>query len=862
MQALAPAKVALTPLSPPTPAAFAWMSTHVPLDELRELLVRDVFLPLQQHSMYVLDAGAALFGEVVPLPHVLPAYMAAFQHISKYTATARHRQDILDMRRLFTEVLHHVLAALRDDIVVSLSGRVRLKLVANAWETHRKLSSVLCGLFKSVDHIPASKAALAKPSAETATDAATATANDARHKRPPSTETNTILHLWQVIADPLVTFTSQAHLAFKTMVFDPVASSVLEEIFSVVDSFRATPDRDLRLEDVALLKSAVDMCLVMGMCADTGLNLRNDIDTKWRVISNPSTVSPEFVTTLQAPLLARAWATYDYMVQPWVASNDLAMYVRCVLRALDRENALCARYLPRTSHLEMMLLCRSVLLHPYVDWFADGKLQAAFACIADGAAEPASVLSLYSACLAQPHGGITEVPGGARALRDAFSAFVEGRGEAVASALSTTGEDVGKVTKLVKAGDPDYVDGLVVVLHGGIRVLEQGFANCVEAGRAFWRAMETVMCSSPHHAEILAAYLDNVLKGKRGAEKLDEARMETCTSNALELVRYLVDKDLFREFYVNALAKRLLGQRSVSPDAETACVSKMKALFGPHFALKIDAVLTDFRVAADDAQAFNSTRKVLGDTAGIPCGVHVVKSTAWPMLNLFSSLILPPELKKLVAAYASFYEAHNPSRALKWAWGHGTIDANVKFGDKTKVVCGNVLQITTLLQFNAGSKWTVRQLQEATGIPLPALRNVLGSMLFAKDCMVLKKTPKTKTIEDDSVIEVDEGFRNPHVRVVLPSVMLDDKVAVNDAVSSERAYVIDAVLVRIMKARRTLSHTELVQEAVRQIQFFRPDVRHIKTRIAVVLRDGYIAREDPTSHTSPYVYVAGSGEEL
>ena len=53
----------------------------------------------------------------------------------------------------------------------------------------------------------------------------------------------------------------------------------------------------------------------------------------------------------------------------------------------------------------------------------------------------------------------------------------------------------------------------------------------------------------------------------------------------------------------------------------------------------------------------------------------------------------------------------------------------------------------------------------------------------------------------------------------------------------------------------------LVLEVMSLCKFFRPDSRMVKQRVDDLMRRKYIRREDPTSHTSPYVYIAGEEEE-
>lgn len=45
------------------------------------------------------------------------------------------------------------------------------------------------------------------------------------------------------------------------------------------------------------------------------------------------------------------------------------------------------------------------------------------------------------------------------------------------------------------------------------------------------------------HAELLAVYMDAVLRGRRGSESLDEARVDELLHNCVELFRYLAVRD-------------------------------------------------------------------------------------------------------------------------------------------------------------------------------------------------------------------------------------------------------------------------------------------------------------------------------
>ena len=75
----------------------------------------------------------------------------------------------------------------------------------------------------------------------------------------------------------------------------------------------------------------------------------------------------------------------------------------------------------------------------------------------------------------------------------------------------------------------------------------------------------------------------------------------------------------------------------------------------------------------------------------------------------------------------------------------------------------------------------------------------------------------------------------------------------HERVLSDRKFMIDAAIVRTMKARRTVPHNELVTEVIRLVRF--PlDIQQMKTRVEKLIEDEYMARDE--KEPSMYHYVA------
>ena len=73
-------------------------------------------------------------------------------------------------------------------------------------------------------------------------------------------------------------------------------------------------------------------------------------------------------------------------------------------------------------------------------------------------------------------------------------------------------------------------------------------------------------------------------------------------------------------------------------------------------------------------------------------------------------------------------------------------------------------------------------------------------------------------------------------------------------VTQDRSIAVEAAIVRVMKARKELEHTELMQEVMQVLQGFKPAPKLIKARIENLLERDYLERE--ADNPSLYKYVA------
>ena len=76
---------------------------------------------------------------------------------------------------------------------------------------------------------------------------------------------------------------------------------------------------------------------------------------------------------------------------------------------------------------------------------------------------------------------------------------------------------------------------------------------------------------------------------------------------------------------------------------------------------------------------------------------------------------------------------------------------------------------------------------------------------------------------------------------------------IDSDIEIERRNIIDAVTVRIMKARRTEKHIQLVEDVMRQITIFNAQPAMIKQRIESLIEREYLKRDE--ADKTKYIYL-------
>ncbi|KAF7631052.1 CULLIN_2 domain-containing protein [Meloidogyne graminicola] len=351
-------------------------------------------------------------------------------------------------------------------------------------------------------------------------------------------------------------------------------------------------------------------------------------------------------------------------------------------------------------------------------------------------------------------------------------------------------------------------------------------------------------------SRLVANYYDQLLrKGVPQEERISGLE------KAITACKYIRDKDTFNDHYSKLLCKRLIYSLNDGIDPEKAALSKLREKFQCPKAM--DSLIHDSEKSSVEMSDFKKMKESLPVK---DFSVVLFSEKAWPFPST-SNFSLPPQLNDCVNAFIEYYKKkYNNKRKLNWIFqvSRGEISSvDGTFDKKYDFLC-TTQQMTILMIYNKYNSCTVSQLVEELKIPKNQILTLL--QVLCKIGMLIKNGSgnfcfNTKFKSENSTIDLIRALTTTNTgtqRKELGGAQKRKKDAFRKA-------VLESTIVRIMKARRTLKHVDLIAEVMRQINGkFVVQTRMIKTSIEQLIKDDYIKRS--MNNNNIYEYNEGEDE--
>lgn len=372
-------------------------------------------------------------------------------------------------------------------------------------------------------------------------------------------------------------------------------------------------------------------------------------------------------------------------------------------------------------------------------------------------------------------------------------------------------------------------------------------------------AVQIFINDNPKASQFLSLYFNEHMDKK---SKLSETELETIITNALDVFRYLFDRDIFERHYKLSLAKRLLLGKTISHDIERLVLTRLKNDCGYQFTSKMEGMFNDMRVSLDLRADFAEKQMQMhqdGAGLGLELSVNVLTSSNWPYSIENSSCNIPEDLKRAKNEFSAFYLGRHSGRRLNFQFSLGNIDLKARYSSRSYEIIIHFYQAIILLLFNDNPKLSYENIKSLTNLEENELKRHLQTLACGK-FRILSKVPMSREVNQKDEFTVNENFKCPLSRFRVPTVALKssgsssviDEVeasasaSISDsAINSWRNSVIEATIVRVMKAKRVLGHQELIVEVSRQLMSkFKPDPSNIKRRIEAMIDKEYLERSE------------------
>ena len=361
---------------------------------------------------------------------------------------------------------------------------------------------------------------------------------------------------------------------------------------------------------------------------------------------------------------------------------------------------------------------------------------------------------------------------------------------------------------------------------------------------------------------IIADYTHKLMTASKTAPPPSE--LEKLQTDLVTLVEFLNDKATFIDQYRKNLAHRLLMGTSVGADREWALLEKLKQVNVDAVVTKSQGMLNDIRTSTDFAESFKQNSS--GDPkVKFSFDPLLLTSSAWPSnvvgVNQKAKFSLPDTMRQAVDIFTGYYHRQYPDKKLVHAHRFDKGELVLQTPKRKYYVgaTGYQVAIFPLIDETAGA--TFQALSDKTLLTLDELKlqlyfAIVHGILLMKGNGADRKNPSTWTA--DTLLVPNKTFmaKVPRFTMVPDKKAKDfimatkgDKVVgkvtqeEKDEIIKGRIEMIQAAIVRIMKARKKLGYQELFQQTTEQTcRWFPIDMRTFRKASEDLIDKEYIKR--------------------
>jgi cullin 3 len=537
---------------------------------------------------------------------------------------------------------------------------------------------------------------------------------------------------------------------------------------------------------------------------------------------------------LEVDILNMTREFYYSLGQQLIQTTSIAQYLKIVVSRMQEESMRANSYLPLKTKPKLEAILKEELITKHMEQIIGSETSGFLSMLENDQLEGLEIMYKVF-CSEESH------------LVEMVNQFRE--------YISRAGTNYVLDTENTK--DPlQFIQGLINQKRKYIYIIAQSFRNndlFLEALDAGFTTFANGIVQSGC-ANYLSSYLHDIIS-KSGQKELFD--IEFLLEQVIDLFKYLRDKDLFEMYYKVHLSKRLLARSdSYAQGIEKLFITKLRRECGYGFTSKVEGMLNDMESSShlNDRYREHPTYSLRGND--IDFYVNVLTTSFWPSYAN-NEIMMPSQMKTCCDSFTKFYADTYSGRKLKWKTNLGTAVLVAVYPPNTYELLVSTQQAILLLAFNDKEKSTYSELRSQMDFPDADLKRCLLQLSLGKQ-KILRKQIKSTEIGMDEEFRVNLAFKSPNFRIKLNVINTKETEAeakqTESKVDQERRPLIEAAIVRVMKARKRLHHNQLVEETIKQLSSrFTPDLTEIKKRIENLIDREFLTRTEEDHHLYDYL---------
>ncbi|KRY39471.1 Cullin-2 [Trichinella spiralis] len=524
-----------------------------------------------------------------------------------------------------------------------------------------------------------------------------------------------------------------------------------------------------------------------------------------------------YIQKFEIPFLKDTSEYYVDIAVRMLATTTPSEYMQFVLEKIRQEEARSERILHRSGVDKVQQICQEVLVNRHMSMF---KSVAKEIVREENLADLSNMYALLSAKSSDLSFLVNE-----------FESYVRGIGQHCMQNLQ--GDDLQVAQQ--------FVEEILAVFDKYGQIVKKTFKGDHEFSAALDRACLAVInhrngSKDPAKAaEWLSKHIDQILR--KSTKPIVESYIDFELTKAINILRFVDDKDLFHKYYSRSLANRLISGVSISIPAEETMIHKLKSCCGYEFISKFQRMLSDITLSKE---LTNNFVNYLQERAlGINVHMMVLQAGAWPLMQCQLKIPIPPVIENAINEFEQYYTRFFSGRKLSWMLQFSVgrlicqivilrfrfdelkMDVMLHYLHRRLMASVNLHQLAILLCFENHDQLALEDLKIRSGIQDGGFDSNLQCLI---DAGILLRQSEKFDGQLRSKIILNKHLTSRRVKFRVNSPFFSD--AFNKDLSAgrqvhadlkvDRKLFIECTLVRIMKSRKLIKHEDLLREVMEQ----------------------------------------------